>query len=144
MFPTYSERTRSVTGSSPAPAAVETEALVLDDAQNTTTTESLRVGLTLDLENIEREDDNLTNTDQAIRCQPSLLHKLRTQYSPAGGGVHNSLAGTLAESAVERVAVVLRQVVANEWLTTVLVHTLQDLDRYQSCSSMYIPCQRTL
>ena len=50
---TYSERTGSITGSSPAPASVQTEALISDNLQNTTAPESLRVCLSLDLENIE-------------------------------------------------------------------------------------------
>lgn len=65
---THSERTGSVTGGSPAPTSVETEALVCDDSEETATTEGLGVCLTLDLENVERENDNLTNTDQTEGC----------------------------------------------------------------------------
>lgn len=42
--------------------------------------------------------------------------------------MHDGLAGTLAKSAVERVAVVLGQEVLCKGLTTVLVHSLQDLE----------------
>lgn len=45
---------------------VETHALVLDNGQETTATEGLRVGLTLDLQNIERQKSNLTDTDQTM------------------------------------------------------------------------------
>lgn len=65
---THSERTGSVTGGSPAPTSVETEALVGNDSEETATTESLRVCLTLDLENVEGENDDLTNTDQTGGC----------------------------------------------------------------------------
>jgi hypothetical protein len=41
--------------------------------------------------------------------------------------VHNSLAITLPEGAVEASAVVLRQIVPDEGLATVLVHTLKNL-----------------
>ena len=46
---------------------------------------------------------------------------------PAGSGVHDGLAVTLAERVVKEVTVVLGQVVAHERLTTVLVHSLHDL-----------------
>jgi hypothetical protein len=105
-----SERTRSVTGGSPAPTSVETEALVGNDPHDTTATERLGVCLPLDLENVEREQDNLTNANK------------RTS-----GGVHDGLAIAGAEGLVEEGAVVLGQVVAHEGLTTVLVDALQDL-----------------
>jgi hypothetical protein len=61
---TYRERTGSVTGSSPTPATVQAEALISHNLQNTAAAEGLGVCLTLDLENIEREEDNLADTDQ--------------------------------------------------------------------------------
>lgn len=87
--------------------------------------------MTLDLENVERENDNLTDTDQTEcvlamhlgtsegRCLDRVL--------PASSGVHDGLAVALAEGRVEEVAVILGQVVAHEGLTTVLVDTLHDL-----------------
>lgn len=68
---THSERTGSVTGGSPAPTSVKTEAFVCDNLEETTATESLRVRLTLDLEDVEREDDDFTDTDQTVSCQSS-------------------------------------------------------------------------
>ena len=64
----------------------------------------------LDLEDIERENDNLSYADNG-----------------AGSGVHDGLACALAEGVVELVAVVLGEVIAHKGLTTVLVHSLQDL-----------------
>ncbi|KAI6769715.1 hypothetical protein HG530_004344 [Fusarium avenaceum] len=63
-FKTYSKRTRSVTGSSPAPTTVQTETLIGNDLEDTTATEGLGVCLTLDLEDIEGQKNDLTNTDQ--------------------------------------------------------------------------------
>lgn len=105
-----SERTRSVTSGSPAPTSVESKALIGDNSEDTTAAESLGVCLSLDLKDVEWQKDNLTNADYR-----------------AGSGVHDSLAIALAESTVERVAVVLGKVVAHKRLTTVLVHSLQDL-----------------
>lgn len=63
---TYSERSRRVTGSSPAPATVKAEALVLDNPEDTTSPEGLGVCLALNLENIEREENDFTDTNQAV------------------------------------------------------------------------------
>jgi hypothetical protein len=63
-YDTYSERTGSVTGGGPAPTTVQTETLIGNNLEDTTATESLRVCLTLDLEDIERQENNLTNTNQ--------------------------------------------------------------------------------
>lgn len=105
-----SERTGSVTGGGPAPTSVQTEALVRNDPHDTTATERLGVCLPLDLENVEREQDDLADTNKTT-----------------SGSVHNGLAVAGAKGAVEEAAVVLGQVVAHEGLTTVLVDALQDL-----------------
>ena len=107
---TYRERTRRVTGCCPAPATVQTEALVGDDPEQSTSTESLGVGLALDLEHVERQQDDLTDTNQGT-----------------GGCVHDGLAIALAERLVEDVTVVPGEVVASERLSTVLVDALEDL-----------------
>jgi hypothetical protein len=104
------ERTRSVASSGPAPTSVQAEALIGNNPHDTTATERLRVCLSLDLEHVEREQDDLTNTNDA-----------------ASSGVHDSLAVAGTEGAVEGAAVVLGQVVAHERLTTVLVNALEDL-----------------
>jgi hypothetical protein len=109
---TYSERTRGVTGSSPLPSSVETEALVSNDSDNTTSTESLWVCLSLDLEDIEWEEDNFTNTNDG-----------------SSQGVHHGLASLGAEGGIEGGAMVGGEVIADEWLTTVLVDSLKDLIR---------------
>ena len=59
-----SERARGVTGGSPASAAVKTHTLISDNLEKATATEGLGVGLTLNLQHIEREEDDLSNTDQ--------------------------------------------------------------------------------
>lgn len=61
---TYSKRTRGVTSGSPASTAVEPHALVGNNLEETTSTEGLRVCLSLDLQDIKREEDNLANTNQ--------------------------------------------------------------------------------
>ena len=50
-----------------------------------------------------------------------------TQNEPSSSGVHDGLAGTLAESIVEVGTPVLSEVIASERLTTVLVDTLENL-----------------
>lgn len=105
-----SERAGSVASGGPAPSSVQAEALIGDNPEETTATERLGVCLPLDLEHVEREQDDLTNADQAT-----------------SSCVHDGLAVAGAERAVEEAAVVLRQVVAHERLTTVLVNTLEDL-----------------
>lgn len=62
---TYSKGTRSVTGGGPAPSSVQAEALVGDDPEDATAAEGLGVCLSLDLENVEGEEDDLSDTDQA-------------------------------------------------------------------------------
>lgn len=60
----YSEGSRSISGSCPSPATVQAEALIGDDLEDTTAAESLGVGLSLDLQDVERQENNLTNADQ--------------------------------------------------------------------------------
>lgn len=60
----YGERTRGVASSSPAPATVEAETLILDDLEDATALEGLGVCLTLDLEDVEGQQHDLTNTNQ--------------------------------------------------------------------------------
>lgn len=59
------EGTRGVTGSCPAGTSVETHALVGDNLKQATATEGLGVRLTLDLQNIQGEQDDLSDTNQA-------------------------------------------------------------------------------
>lgn len=50
---TYRERAGGVTGRGPAPATVQTQALVTDDLDDAAAAEGLGVGLALDLEDVE-------------------------------------------------------------------------------------------
>jgi hypothetical protein len=63
---TYGERARCIARRGPAPAAVQAEALVLDDLKDAAAAEGLGVGLALDLEHVEREEDDLADADQAV------------------------------------------------------------------------------
>lgn len=107
---TYSERARGVSGGSPLPSTVQSHTLIGNDLEKTTALESLWVGLTLDLQDVQWEEDNLSNTDQ------------RTS-----SGGHDGLSGTLTESILEGSSVVVGKVIASEWLTTVLIDTLENL-----------------
>lgn len=135
---TYSERTGGVASGSPAPTTVETESLILDDLKDTTALESLGVCLTLDLEDVERQQHNLTNTDQAISQtgqhrphiadhDPTKKNVPRGANSPASSRVHDSLASLLSERRFEVLAIVLSQVIAGDGLTAILVDSLEDL-----------------
>lgn len=108
---TYSERARSVTGSGPASTAIQAHTLVLDDSEQTTATESLRVGLAFDLQDVQWQENDLTDTDQTT-----------------SSGVHDGLAGLLSKGIVEFGAVVFGEVVTGERLATVLVYSLKDLE----------------
>lgn len=69
-FSAYREGPGGVTGSSPASSPVETEALIRNDLEQTTAAEGLRVSLTLDLQDIQRQEDDLSDTDQTrFYCQ---------------------------------------------------------------------------
>jgi hypothetical protein len=107
---TYSKRTRRITSRSPAPTSVQAETLVLDNLEHTTAAESLGVRLTLDLEHIQGQQDDLADTDQTT-----------------SSGVHDGLSGLLAEHVLELGAVVLTEEVPGNGLTTVLVYPLQNL-----------------
>ncbi|KAI7506407.1 hypothetical protein KC367_g185 [Hortaea werneckii] len=104
------ERTWRIACRRPAPSSVQAEALVANDSQDATATERLRVCLPLDLQHVQRQQDDLANADQT-----------------SGGRVHHGLAGTLAKGAVEGAAMVLGKVVAHEWLSSVLVYSLKHL-----------------
>jgi hypothetical protein len=104
------KRSRRIAGGCPTGAAVETHALIGDDAEEAPRAEGVWVGLPFYLEHVEREEDDLADADQR-----------------AGGGVHDCFACAFAEGGVEVVAVVLGEVVADEGLAAVFVNTLQDL-----------------
>lgn len=85
---TYSERTRSVTSGGPAGTPVETHALIRNDLEETTATEGLGVCLTLNLQNVQREEDDLTNTDQTrtqklATCITKITNPIRITHLPA-------------------------------------------------------------
>jgi len=107
---THRKGPRGIARSGPAPTAVQVEALVTDNLEDTTALEGLWVCLTLDLQHVEGEEDNLSNTDKA-----------------ASGRVHDSLARLFAERALKVLAVVLPQVVARDGLTAIFVDTLENL-----------------
>jgi hypothetical protein len=66
---TYSKRSRSVTGSSPSSTTVQSHTLIRNDLEETTATESFGVRLSLDLEDVQRKQNDLSDTDQTITCQ---------------------------------------------------------------------------
>lgn len=126
----YRERSRSVTGSSPASATVKSHTLIRDDLEQTTATEGFGVCLALNLQNIEREKDNLSDTNQtnfptvsAVACDKTTV----LMFLPSSSSVHNRLASSLSKSIVKFGAVVLSQVVSREWLATILVDSLHNL-----------------
>lgn len=63
---TYGERAGRVPGHGPPPPTIQCRTLLHEDADNTSPTEGLRVHLPLDLEGIEREEDDLTDASQAV------------------------------------------------------------------------------
>lgn len=60
----YSEGTGSVTGSGPTGTTVQTHTLILDNLEQTTAAEGLGVSLTLNFQDVQRQEDNLSNADQ--------------------------------------------------------------------------------
>lgn len=108
---TYGEGARGVARRCPAPAPVQAEALVLDDLEHAAAPEGLGVGLALDLEHVEGQEDDLADADQASRRR-----------------VHDGLARLLAKRILKVFAVVCPEVVARHRLAAVLVYPLEDLD----------------
>jgi hypothetical protein len=107
---TYRKRAGRVTCCRPSPTTVKSETLVSDNPEQSSSPESLWVCLSLDLEHIQRQKNDFTNTND------------RTS-----GRVHDRLAVTLAECAVKATAVVLREVVPDKWLAAKLVYSLEHL-----------------
>jgi hypothetical protein len=136
---THSEGTGGVTGSSPTGTTVQTHTLIRDNLEQTTATEGLGVSLTFNLQDVQREEDDLSNADQTSayrQLQTRIsVEPVRRFVSPASSCVHDGLASSLSESIIESITVVLGEVVAGEGLTTVLVDTLEDLFVTQSAKS---------
>lgn len=63
----YSEGARSVAGGSPASTTVQTHTLIGNNFEKTTATEGFGVGLALNLKNIQRKQNDLSNADQTKR-----------------------------------------------------------------------------
>lgn len=66
---TYREGTGGISGGRPTSAPVQTHALIGNDLEQTTATEGLGVSLTLNLEDVQREKDDLSNTNQTKHSQ---------------------------------------------------------------------------
>jgi len=131
VIDTYSERAGGITGGRPAGTPVKTHTLIRDDLEEATATEGLGVGLTLNLQDIQREQDDLANTNQtgmSVSLSRLSIMNPGMLFSPASSGVHDGLSSSLAKSLVEIGAVVLSQVVPSEGLATVLVNALKDLE----------------
>ena len=127
---TYSKRTRGVTSGSPASTAVEPHALVGNNLEETTSTEGLRVCLSLDLQDIKRKKDNFTNTNQTSfrpRQQACVRQAIIQIFLPSSSGVHDGLSGSLSKGIVKCGAVVLSQVVTRKRLATIFVDSLHNL-----------------
>lgn len=62
---TNSKWSRGISGSSPLPSSVETETLISHNPDHTSSSECFWVCLSLDLQDIKREEDDLSNTDYA-------------------------------------------------------------------------------
>lgn len=109
MAQTKMSRKRKQVGKKP-PLPVQAHSFVSNNLHNTTTTESLGVCLTLDLEDIQGQESNLSDSDKGT-----------------SRGVHDGLSGLLSKDVVELVLVVAIQELVDEGLTTKLVNTLHDL-----------------
>jgi len=114
------ERTRRIAGRCPSPAPVQAKALVCNNLHHATAAEGLRVCLALDLEHVEGQEDDLSYADQG-----------------AGSRVQDGLAGLLTKGILKVGSVVLRQVVARDGLTAVLVYSLENLLRERVERSVY-------
>lgn len=79
MRKTYRERTGSVPGSRPASTSVQAHTLIGDDLEQATATEGLGVRLTLDLQDIQREENNFSDTDDT--SQPKSAKSLCQRIS---------------------------------------------------------------
>lgn len=65
MKRTYRKRSWRIAGRSPAGTSVKSHSLIRNDLEQTPATESLGVGLALDLQDVEGKKDNLSDTNQA-------------------------------------------------------------------------------
>ena len=79
---TYSKGAGRIARGGPAPTPVQAEALVPYDLEDASSAERLGVGLALDLEHVEGQEDDLANTDQTRRSECMVRRWLLCQ---AGG-----------------------------------------------------------
>lgn len=64
---TYRERSRSVTSSCPASTAVQPHTLIFDNLKESPPSKSFGVGLSLDLQDIQWEQNDFSNSNQTRR-----------------------------------------------------------------------------
>ena len=107
---TYGEGAWRIASDGPAPAAVKCSAFFQEDAHDAAAAERLWVDLALDLERVEREQDDLADTGQA-----------------ASSGLHHHLTLALAECVREVRLVMPGEEVIEPWLPAKLVDPLRDL-----------------
>lgn len=67
--PAYRKRARRITGGSPAPTSIKAKALVCNNSEDAAAPEGLGVRLTLYLEHVEGQQDNLSDANQADTSQ---------------------------------------------------------------------------
>lgn len=75
----YSKRARGVASSSPASTTVKTHSLICNNLENASSAECLGVCLAFNLQNIEREEDDLSDSNQTKSKSASAL---RSTASP--------------------------------------------------------------
>ena len=63
---TYCKASRSISSSGPSPTTIKPKAFIFDNREQTSTAEGFRVGLPFNFEDVKRQKDNLSNSDQTV------------------------------------------------------------------------------
>ena len=134
----YGKGTWGVSCCCPFPSPVESKPLVADNFEQPTTPESLRIRLSLNLEDIERQKKDLSNPNQTEQ-KPKLIPApdvdsniegkagLAGGHLPSGSGMEHGLSGTPAEYIVERGSIMFRKEIPHPQLSAILVYSLGNL-----------------
>ena len=79
----YCKRPRRVSCCSPAPSSVEPKSFIRHDPEHSSSSKGVRVRLSLDLENVERQEDDLADANYA-GTTPSSADLLTRTFASSG------------------------------------------------------------
>ncbi len=127
---TYRKRPRGISSSGPTRTSVETHPFIGHDSKNASAPKCFGVSLSLDFQDIQRQQNDLANANQTSRLRQRMAAPCCSIYppcSPPSSGMHDGLPRPLSKCIIEFLPMVQCEVISCEGLAPIFVYSLQNL-----------------